>query len=126
MVAAIVEILMIEPPPLIAMRGAIAAVRKNGAFTLTSKVRSNAASVVWSVGPPGNTPALLTSTSTPLAACARRLTSAKLARSAAMNRALPPAAVTASTTSRPRTSSRPLMITSAPSLARRAATARPI
>ncbi len=45
---------MIEPPPFAAMRGAIAAVRKNGAFTLTSNVTSNASSAVCSVGPPAS------------------------------------------------------------------------
>ncbi len=50
-VAAIVEMLTIEPPPLAAMRGAIAAVRKKIALTFTSNVTSKSSSVISSVGP---------------------------------------------------------------------------
>jgi hypothetical protein len=62
--ATIVETFTIAPPPLAAIRGAKEPVRKNGAFTLTANVVSNAELSTSCVAPNGNTPALLTSTST--------------------------------------------------------------
>ena len=125
-VAAIVEMLMIDPPPLAAIFGAMVAVRKKGALTFTAIVASKSASLNWSVGPPGKIPALFTRTSTAPASSPRRLTSSKLARSAATNLALPPVDSIAVTTSLPRARSRPLTMTSAPSRASRSATARPM
>ena len=70
--ATIVETLTIAPPPLSAMRGANAPVRKNGALTFSANVESNTSLSTSSVGPNGNAPASLTSTSTRSTSLARR------------------------------------------------------
>src|SRR5438552_2257440 len=62
--AAIVVTLMIVPPPRATIFGAIAAVSRNGALTLTANVSSNVASESSWVAPTGKTPALLTRMST--------------------------------------------------------------
>src|SRR5438309_8227671 len=50
---------MIVPPPRATIFGAIAAVSRNGALTLTTNVSSNVASESSWVAPTGKTPALL-------------------------------------------------------------------
>ena len=92
-----------------------------------SKARSKASSSVSAVLPAGNTPALLTSTSTSPTRSSRRLTSSRFDRSAPMKEARPPGGLDrAHDVRRPLCSLRPVMMTSAPALASRSATARPI
>src|SRR3954454_21476678 len=124
--------LMIDPDPRAVISGGIAAVRKNGALTLTASTSSNIASSTVSVVEPGKIPALLTSTSirppsARVASVARpRDACAEPSRSAAMNSARPPAAWICSTTSAPRWRLRPLTMTRAPSAANAVAIARPM
>ena len=87
---------------------------------------SNWSTSICAVGPKRARPALLTKMSTAPTSSASRRTSAASARSAAMNRALPPAERISWTTSAPRRASRPCTITSAPSRASCTAIARPI
>src|SRR6478672_3303617 len=97
-----------------------------GARTLVSKWKSKSASSVSNVGANLYTPALLTRTSTCPASAASRRTSSVLDRSAAMNRALPPAFSISLTVLAPRSALRPCTITSAPSRASSSAIARPL
>src|SRR2546422_10179497 len=117
---------MIVPPPRSTIRGAIAAVSRNGALTLTANVSSKAASGSSCVGPPGKTPALLTRMSTSAARSASARTSSGDLRSARTTSASPPSASIAATTSAPRASLRPLISTCAPSRASASAVARPM
>src|SRR2546426_765796 len=117
---------MIVPPPRSTICGAIAAVSRNGALTLTAKVSSKVASGSSCVGPPGKTPALLTRMSRSAARSASARTSSGDLRSARTNSASPPFASIAATTSAPRASLRPLISTRAPSRASASAVARPM
>src|ERR1700694_43119 len=62
--AAVVETLTMAPDPRAIIFGSSAAVRKNGARTLTSNIMSNESMSCSSVGANGNAAALFTSTST--------------------------------------------------------------
>src|ERR687898_870882 len=111
--ATIVVTLMMLPWPRAAIRGAIAAVRRNGALTLTAKASSKAGSGSSCVGPPGKTPALLTRMSTSATRPASARTSSAEARSARTNSALAPASSIAATASTPRCSLLPVITTGA-------------
>src|SRR6266851_352302 len=102
------------PPPRAAIFGASAPTRKYGAWTLAANSRSKVATSRSAVGPNHENPALLTSTSTVPARSTRSFSWARSVRSAATNRALPPAAVMESITAEPRAASRPCTTTSAP------------
>src|SRR3954469_24542927 len=124
--------LMIDPDPRAVISGAIAAVKKNGALTLTAYTSSNIASSTVRVVELGKIPALLTSTSMRppsawVASAARPWDAcAEPSRSAAMKSACPPAAWICATTSAPRWGLRPLTMTCAPSAANAVAIARPM
>src|ERR1700730_18313761 len=117
---------MIVPPPRATIFGAIAAVSRNGALTLTANVSSNAASESSWVAPTGKTPALLTRMSTPAARSARAYTASGDLTAARRTSASPPPASIAATTSAPRASLRPLIRTRAPSRASASAVAPPM
>src|SRR5580704_6060577 len=118
--------LMMLPLPRAAIFGASAATRKYGARTLAAKSRSKVATSRSAVGPNQLNPALLTKMSTEPTSFTKSPSSAGSFRSAATKRALPPSAVTASTTASPRAASRPCTTTSAPCLPNSSATALPI